>query len=840
MATQEYHIRGKQTDEAHVLFDYETCSEFTTKILPRLESYTIYGIYWNAPSYNVPYDRFLNFSQCIYRPQNGGKLVRSMEKKQVWFSGSYDIVETTPIVDGMNPLQLITQYPSDPYVEYTIFPTQLNSTEKTGSSALFGTQYNVVATSIVVKMEYKGTSVNNLNIERDNTNKRYILTPTISYYDKFIVEVIQVNYDGNGNDKISKTITVNSPNLQTYINYSDLQQGLNRLKVTAYNGDKTALGTKDFYHYIPTISNLTLTNDNKMIDYPTIISWDSTNQYGYKVYNNDSLILQQNNTTIKSVEIQKGVLIEGKNTIRVEIIGIGDSSVLNSNVSVSASKEITLGRIKPSIADLTISGTNIDEDIELTWSANNITGFSIEPINYTSDSSGNSYIIPKGTLSVNNTYIKVIVKYDSGFGILTAEEQIDVTFTQNEPIINNLEPSGINKNINEQIIVTFQTNLYVDRWELITNGNNINSGTNSRQVLFPPNTFKKGENVMALKVYYSPIYNSNIVRTSIKTVKFNGYGKPDNPIFENNTTFSTSTPTIFWSSSEQTGFKIRVYKNNASGELVHENLTAIGTLTQYTLPTLEDKTNYLIQLSIKNEYDLYSDWAETTISTLFSNINVPDFYLTENNNTIQLYIAGEKDDDFKSISIFRKYKGKEWVEIGHNFDVLDVMNDTLFKPNTLLMYKIRVYNTSGAYKDSEYKTIKVKFNKTYFTNMIDFNKCYGVIGATIKTSFVNNIVSKIYSNQSRPVTFVGKSNYRTLEITIEYFNNDYDCTELLNELLEQNISKTYCIRNMEGEKIYCTLNINSHQRNGVKNIVSISGIEINFNETKMYKGSIVG
>ena len=108
--------------------------------------------------------------------------------------------------------------------------------------------------------------------------------------------------------------------------------------------------------------------------------------------------------------------------------------------------------------------------------------------------------------------------------------ELVTTLTRNEPIVYNIEPSGLPIRIDKQVKITFATNKYCDRYELINKSFGKISGVSDRVAYIGANIFDEGENEITLISYYNPMnhvkpwYKPVNDRVVTKTVKFIGKG----------------------------------------------------------------------------------------------------------------------------------------------------------------------------------------------------------------------------------------------------------------------------------------------------------------------------
>lgn len=693
----------------------------------------------------------------------------------------------------------------------------------------YGT-YETPKPFINVLVTYKKPTINNITFTR--TEDGYKATIDAYNWDSYTVNI----YKRDEYNAESLNYTFEGTLQEFIVITSKLTEGLdrNRIEVIMKHGDATTSYSKVLSYYVPSISNLKVENENSLIDNVTNITWTSKNQGKAEIYCNDILIKTISGSITLAV-LPKGVLKVGKNKVTVRVYSPVITGVLGGQVAVQTEATITLNRILPTVKNLTINDTNTDHVITATWESTNQTRFSIVQgtKNIISGENANSVAILAGKIDVGNTGLKIIVYYDSGFDTIQAELSIEATFTKNTPIIYNLEPSNLNINVDEIINVTFATNEFCDRWELFAAGL-LTKGTQERSVNFGKEVFKQGSNEMTLKIYYSPAHNPNEVRTAIKKVNFNGYGTPRTPIFDGNVLYSTATPKLTWEAIDQVEIHLLIIEAETE-DVIQEKLEFISDKF-VVLEALEDNRAYIVHLSIKNKYGLWSEYAQKEFQTKFNDIILPTFDLFEAETSVYLTVGGIQDPNFKSISVYRKSEREDmWTEIANDCNIEDTIRDFTCPANLEIFYKLRVYDKNNAYKDTEIKTISISLSSYILTNLENAEDIYTIFG-TPSYKFNSDFVSKLYAGQKAPRTFKSNVQYKTG--TFRTTLKNVEAYKLIDFIENSNKYNLFCLRDQRGEKLYVIVKLESQDPKGLNRLsISFNFTEVNFIESKMYTGS---
>lgn len=578
----------------------------------------------------------------------------------------------------------------------------------------------------------------------------------------------------------------------------------------------------------PALSNLTVTNKDNLVDNNTNLTWQVQNadRITITVQGEDdekSTTVATLTGTATSYSLPAGSLKEGNNNITVNAIKLG-TDANKTDVITSSTKQLKVTRIKPSIKNVTYTAFNVDRAITLKWQSENQSQVKIKVAGETIATLGESareYVIPVGRLTEGLKTLAIEVIYN-GFETLVATYSKDLTFTCDMPVILNLEPSGLDKNIEGQIEVTFLTNEYVDRWELTGAGRKVN-GTVSRNTVFPANAFNKGDNEITLTVYYSPSYNKNIVRTVSRTSTFNGYGAPSAPKLINPQTYiTTASPTFAWQENEE--------------QVAYEYSLTLGSTvisagsgykdTSITFTDIAQGDGYKLKIRIRNKYNLWSDYTEHTFNVYFSDIVLPSVTLATITQGVEIVISGTQCDDFASCSIYR-----DNILIANNLDINDTYVDCL-AASGINKYKIRVYNTNGGYQDTEYASINYKSPYLMLLDVSDPNRALVIYPHSQSINYVDDTVSRQYSNKAKPKYYRGVTDYRTWDISF-YVKTEEFMT--YRDYIKS--ADVVVVKDFRGELMLGTVELSDSAPNGMRRQeINLTVYETELSELNLFKG----
>lgn len=583
-------------------------------------------------------------------------------------------------------------------------------------------------------------------------------------------------------------------------------------------------------------TNLRLVGTTKSIEEDMPFAWDITETDNYlwrfEVWQ-DGIKVYAISTYTGAAKIPANKL---KSTNNITVM-VNATKTLNgyTNTSDYASLNVSgIISIKPIINDFTLDGNNTDYNITIIPNVTGVTYYEWKV--GTIKEAGTT--ITKGVLKEGTNSITLIAYKVTQAGYVAKSELTKIfEITKNRPIIYSLEPNNINVNITQPSTISFALNSFIDGWELLVNNTLYTSGAKETSVPIPANVFKKGTNNLQLKAWYSPAYNLTDVRNTVTTVSFTGYGKPTLPTLDTSTVYNTATPIFTWIlgseyGDEQTAFEIKLAKKTTL-EVV-ETKIIVGTTTSYTVATaLENNTEYRVSVSIKNKYEVWSDWATKDIITNFNNLPIPTLALSSTDTSITIKVDALQPTDFKEVKIYRSDDiNQAWTCIANNLNNDETIVDYVPQPNVTNYYKARLYDISGGYSESIiYKTY---FDIQYYNlvSVLGFGNNLQLKSAIASFAPVTNTVKKVFANSIKPTIFKSRTKYVTGTMNCTLTNLQLHSLEkFINE------GELFCYRDWRGRKLYCFAEIaNIDYSEAGLNEVSLTITEINFKEDNMFSG----
>lgn len=343
------------------------------------------------------------------------------------------------------------------------------------------------------------------------------------------------------------------------------------------------------------------------------------------------------------------------------------------------------------------------------------------------DSNTTSYTIPESALSVGAFKVKVVhqilanirgswygkSKYSDGQlrDLRHSSISEEITITDRAPKILSLEPSGVEVNRDKPVVISWSSEEQ-DFYNLNVNGITY-FGASEKTITLPPGTLRAGQNTMTLSVGN---YVENVVKSIEKTVFFQAYEKPLTPAQDDKTLYSTATPTFNWKSTDQVAYRLKVWRGS---QLLVDTLEVAGVAKSYRMTyVLQNNTDYIVEMAIKNQKNLWSDYSRKTIRTRFEVLSAPRISVfTDDLGNIIVNANNTSHPNFEKTEIWRKTDFQDWHRMAINLPLISSFRDNTVGANTTYYYKALTYSKEGGVSESEIRTKKVSILRAFFVDI---------------------------------------------------------------------------------------------------------------------------
>ncbi len=297
-------------------------------------------------------------------------------------------------------------------------------------------------------------------------------------------------------------------------------------------------------------------------------------------------------------------------------------------------------------------------------------------------------------------------------------------------------------------------------------------------------------------------------------VSFFVIGQPIRPSIKN--IENNARPNIEWLANNQQIYQIQILKN----DIVIYDTKEIPSIyaRNHKVSKFLDDGKYFIKIRIKNEYDLWSDWAFDNVNITTSKPNVPSIELYSLFNTLEIY------SDTEGALVYKK--------INNEFIAIGKIEDGKYRDNAIANgikydYFVRNY-TDIAFADSEIisrygKVSNLVISDVNSKTILDFK--YSVKQFNQDVVFNKNVALIKYVGRLTPV--VESDGYYTKTINVEIFCEDIKKAKDLMELILQN--DILLLKDKE-DFIYCNISGYKKRNHLLGSIVNITATEIFFDQ----------
>jgi hypothetical protein len=376
----------------------------------------------------------------------------------------------------------------------------------------------------------------------------------------------------------------------------------------------------------------------------------------------------------------------------------------------------------------------------------------------------------------------------------------------------NLSPTSETKLNNEVIRFSWthngtQTGDTQSKFDLLwsSNGgetwNTVSQTTSNQYYDMPANTLPVGSIIWKVRTYAT----SGIVSEYSEQAAFTSAGKPATPVLTKPDAIeNTSTPLIAWTGTGQVMYQAQVLQGST---VVWDSGETASTVGQAQVGTaLADGTNYTAKVRIKNQYDLWSDWATKAFTVDFELPNKPTIDIIKDliRYSARITISNPTPDSaggFEYNEVYRREVDGEWMRIATNIERNSTYEDCAMKSGQPYEYKVRAVGTYG-YMDSDVKFSDVKVKDSQLASLTDKSLYVPLRYDPQRTISISmERVLMRFAGRQQAVTEFGEHIDRgiSLRFVIESLEN----VEKLIQLVES--AETLLYRDGKGRKIYCTI-----------------------------------
>ena len=331
--------------------------------------------------------------------------------------------------------------------------------------------------------------------------------------------------------------------------------------------------------------------------------------------------------------------------------------------------------------------------------------------------------------------------------------------------------------------------------------NTITQTTTNQYYDMPTNTLPVGSIVWRVRTYNLDGLASEYSEQAAITIA----GKPDTPTLTRpNTTENTSKPLISWTASGQVMYQAQVLQGT---NIVWDSGEVASTAGQVQVGVnLADNTSYTAKVRIKNQYDLWSDWASKAFTVDFELPNKPTFDIVKDlvRASIRLTVTNPTPDGtggFSYNEVYRRKVNGSWVKIASNIARNGTYEDCAMASSQPYEYMVRTIGTYG-YMDSDIKYADIRVRNSQLASISDKNIYVPLVydpKRNLSLGMGRTLMQ--FAGREKPVSEFGES--KDFGIALSFVIKDIEDLDTLMALIES--AETLLYRDNRGRKIYCTI-----------------------------------
>lgn len=566
-----------------------------------------------------------------------------------------------------------------------------------------------------------------------------------------------------------------------------------------------------------TISNLIVTGEYWEDD--ITFSWQSTDQQQFKieVWKENSLQHTYTGTTANRYTLPKNTLTAGAYLFKVWV-GYANRFVNNQ------SKNITLKDIIPTLDHLSLSGSNIDYDLILTWDSTYQSKAEIE-IYKGSDKQDtitlnqeNKYVIANNTLTTGAYTFKVRVAYTSTTGDRWSEfKQLNVTLVETAASIGALQPDGAVRDKDKDIEVWWTSQNQTKY--ILKVGSYTYSGGTEKSHIVPAGTFTDtGECLISLEVIY--VTPHQVEKKTEKKTRFILAGKPSMPTITSGSQYAYNRPIITWDSVGQKGFICII--EDTDNKVVWSSDWQNGLINRIKCMKYLENGIYKAKVQIMNNTLEKSEIAVAQF-TIQANEAVNINLLIEDVEYGKKLLWANQDDYYQAFYIIRN---GEVIAKTTNLEYYDYTCK-----HGESTYIVRGVTGNDTYKDSNLLTTRLQLPYGTLATISIPKDC---IDAELQRNDHSNDMSHdlnstvIYLNgRENPVVIIGE------HITEEYVIN-FVSQDSAKFIAMCDRKETFVYRNRQGKVLFLSITNPRLKQDKFGAIYSCTGLKVDYKEVIDY------
>ena len=279
---------------------------------------------------------------------------------------------------------------------------------------------------------------------------------------------------------------------------------------------------------------------------------------------------------------------------------------------------------------------------------------------------------------------------------------------------------------------------------------------------------------------------------------FYAVGAPSVPIISS-VSMGTARPTVEWAAFNQQIFQVQVL----SGEtVVYDSGEIPGVYVRaHKVTAWLPDGSYTMQVRIKNEYDLWSEWGNIPFTVSTSKPTKPSFSAQTTSHGIELHIQNMADYAL----IYRaEYGSSDFICIGMTAE--GCYHDCSVKHGSEYQYFVRSVSANETYADSDTKLAQAQIRYAMVapvSDLADIFEFRRALNNPPKRGYTRNPSGSTVEFEGRKYPVWIPTERISAGISLEFFLHSWAAVEKFMSLYDR--KETVLYRDSKGRKIYGTL-----------------------------------
>ena len=331
--------------------------------------------------------------------------------------------------------------------------------------------------------------------------------------------------------------------------------------------------------------------------------------------------------------------------------------------------------------------------------------------------------------------------------------------------------------------------------------NTVTQSTANQYYDMPADTLPVGSIIWRVRTYAF----SGLASEYSEQAALTSAGKPTTPVLTlPNSTENTSMPLITWTGTGQVMYQAQILQGST---VVWDSGEVASTIGQAQVSNaLADNTSYTAKVRIKNQYDLWSDWASKAFTVDFEVPNKPGIDIIKDlvRFSSRITISNPAPDSaggFAYNEIYRREVDGSWMRIATNIARDSTYEDCAMKSGQPYEYKVRAVGTYG-YMDSDVKFSEIKVKDSQLASLTD-KSLYVPLRYDPQRTISIGRERALMKFAGRPQAVTEFGEHIDKGIALSFVIESIESTEALIELVES--GETLLFRDGKRRKVYCTV-----------------------------------